>query len=739
MNADSSRELVALPSPERLGIAAAPRDSLGAAAPASAHLVRFAATVARRWWKWLMPLSVVLSAAGAAAVYWQFAPEYQAAAWLKVHQQAPFIAFQHADDARQFVGSLKELMRSRLLLSSVVSDPEVAKIAELQVAVDPIAELSGRLDVASVGNSEYFAVYFRCQDSTASALVANKVAQAYIRLQNSDERLRKEDVLSLLESERRFHEGTVKQLRGEVEQLTQAASEGAGATTSPSGPEERQESDSPLADLQKRFVMLEVDSAVLRAEIAAIQGAAAPAPQEITDAMLNEMLAQNEPAQQVKEEIEALDELIREYERNAAPSLDLKSSLGYRRLTERREARVQELDAMRTSLRELAAQRTQADDEQNRRKELQAKQASLQNYDIVRGVLQEQINKEITRVKRHSGESLELEFKRAELQQATDVFNLISQRMLQLRTEMRAPDRVVLQEAAPIPAMPIESLPLKKMLMVALVLMVAPFGLAIAWEKWVDRVSESAHLEQQSHLRVVGEVVSVPRRQLLRPGGKQRRDATVALFEECVDNLRTCIVLSEPTRDAQVVAFTSAISHEGKTSLAVQFAQSAARATREPVLLIDGDVRCPDIHRIFSVPLGPGLSNVLSGDLPFDDAVVKERHERIHILPAGKLQDSPHKLFAGDAFARLLEQARAKYRYIVIDTPPVLAAGEALILAKEADTTLICAMRDVSRLPQVRAAHQRLLDAGARPSGAVLSGVSLGSYRFRYGGYDYRA
>ena len=72
---------------------------------------------------------------------------------------------------------------------------------------------------------------------------------------------------------------------------------------------------------------------------------------------------------------------------------------------------------------------------------------------------------------------------------------------------------------------------------------------------------------------------------------------------------------------------------------------------------------------------------------------------------------------------------------MIIDTPPVLAASEALVLAKAADASLVCAMRDVSRADQVRKASERLLAAGSRVIGTVLNGVPARQYAYRYGTY----
>ncbi len=89
------------------------------------------------------------------------------------------------------------------------------------------------------------------------------------------------------------------------------------------------------------------------------------------------------------------------------------------------------------------------------------------------------------------------------------------------------------------------------------------------------------------------------------------------------------------------------------------------------------------------------------------------------------------------ALRSLLEEVRSLYRYVIIDTPPVLAAGEALVFAKAADASLICTMRDVSRFDQINRAHERLVAANAQPIGVVLNGVPVKQYAYRYGSYGY--
>lgn len=94
-------------------------------------------------------------------------------------------------------------------------------------------------------------------------------------------------------------------------------------------------------------------------------------------------------------------------------------------------------------------------------------------------------------------------------------------------------------------------------------------------------------------------------------------------------------------------------------------------------------------------------------------------------------------LVGGNTLQDVLARARSTYRFVVIDTPPILAASEALVFAKAADATLLVTMRDVSRIAQVQQAYQRLVASGANAIGAVLNGVPTRRYAYRYGHYGY--
>jgi capsular exopolysaccharide synthesis family protein len=325
----------------------------------------------------------------------------------------------------------------------------------------------------------------------------------------------------------------------------------------------------------------------------------------------------------------------------------------------------------------------------------------------------------------------------ADHERASEIYDRVADEMENIKANGQiAGDRVFLLQPADRPSTPDEEIPYKRIAMFAGVAFCIPFLLAVAWEHFFRRVNSRQQLEITGALKVVGEITTLPRR--TRHSGSARISRDLQLFEESVDGLRTYLSLLDTLQGLRVLAVTSAISREGKTSVAAQLAVSLAAATGEPTLLIDGDLRSPDVHRVFGVDLSPGLADVLAGELSDDEAIETDFNQTLHLMTAGRLTTSPHRLLGGGEFRAMLERLRGVYRFIVIDTPPLLPASEALILSRAADAAILSARRDFSRLDQVTEAYSRLRSAGVSFAGVVLNGIPTRHYAYKYGSYGYR-
>ena len=263
----------------------------------------------------------------------------------------------------------------------------------------------------------------------------------------------------------------------------------------------------------------------------------------------------------------------------------------------------------------------------------------------------------------------------------------------------------------------------------------APFGLALLWEGLVRRVRSRHQLEEALELPVVGEVAKLPERSFRQ--AIYMTDVGNEFFTESVDRLGATVLLaSSGQHGAKVLAVTSAVSGEGKTRTSVQLAISLGEQLQRPVLLIDTDLRRPDVHRLLDVNLQPGLRDVLDGSHAIDKSI-KRRTHYLHVLTAGSRARHPRELLGDQRFLRLLEQLRSQYPIIVVDTPPLLAASESLFVARAADRVIICARRDFSRERHIVKAYEDLLATGVMPLGIVLSGISRKQYADSYGSYGY--
>ena len=199
------------------------------------------------------------------------------------------------------------------------------------------------------------------------------------------------------------------------------------------------------------------------------------------------------------------------------------------------------------------------------------------------------------------------------------------------------------------------------------------------------------------------------------------------LWTESVDTARTMVTHAAQAESARVVMVTSATSGEGKTSLASHLASSLARAGHR-TLLIDGDLRSPAIHALFDQGLAPGLCEVLRGQLPLDQALRATPARDLFLLTAGQWDSNALQGLAQGSARELFTRLKEQFDYVIVDSSPVLAVADALMIGRHVDGVLLSILRDVSRVPTVYAAYQRLSMLGIRTLGAVVNGARTERY-----------
>jgi exopolysaccharide/PEP-CTERM locus tyrosine autokinase len=155
--------------------------------------------------------------------------------------------------------------------------------------------------------------------------------------------------------------------------------------------------------------------------------------------------------------------------------------------------------------------------------------------------------------------------------------------------------------------------------------------------------------------------------------------------------MRTTLLFTESGKTPRSVMVTSAVPGEGKSFVAANLAVSVAKHVNWNVLLIDCDLRRPNVHKKFGFKNSAGLSDYLSNGTDLEPLLLKTGIEKLTILSAGKMPDNPSELLSSKRMAELLEEVAARYqdRLVILDSPPPKLTAESAALAKYVDGILL--------------------------------------------------
>jgi non-specific protein-tyrosine kinase len=275
---------------------------------------------------------------------------------------------------------------------------------------------------------------------------------------------------------------------------------------------------------------------------------------------------------------------------------------------------------------------------------------------------------------------------------------------------------------------PVSPRPLLSLLLGALIgLMIAVAVLFIA-EYLDDTVKTSGDVQELLGLPTLGAISRVPKRSRGRGAeGLVTLRAPRSSAAEAYRTLGSNVEFASLDAPVRTLLVTSAGHGEGKTFCAANLAIVLAQAGQR-VLLVDGDLREPDIHNIFNVPNGAGLTELLrNGGANAHDAILATDVERLHILTAGIPPAIPAELLGSRRMKAVLERLQADVDIVVVDSPALRGVADPVILSSLLDATLLVIEAGRSRRAVVREAGEALARANARVLGVVLNRLPLKS------------
>ncbi|MBI0425359.1 polysaccharide biosynthesis tyrosine autokinase [Psychrobacter sp. NG27] len=240
-----------------------------------------------------------------------------------------------------------------------------------------------------------------------------------------------------------------------------------------------------------------------------------------------------------------------------------------------------------------------------------------------------------------------------------------------------------------------------------------------------------------------------------------------SLSYEAIKSLRTKIILSMPTvisdsQKAKVLLLTGESPGVGKSFISANLAEVFAQLNKK-VLLIDADMRMGELHKVFGMSQYEGLADYLLlddsslqlnnstdtqiindvSDFSIENLIYPSGMEHIDFMPRGKHPSDPESLLISEKFAALLAGLKSQYDYIIIDSPPLLAASDAMVLAQYADKVFMVTRYDASMERQLIYAVKQMYESDIQVDGIILNDVQQGimskySYHYRYAYADNR-
>ncbi len=210
-------------------------------------------------------------------------------------------------------------------------------------------------------------------------------------------------------------------------------------------------------------------------------------------------------------------------------------------------------------------------------------------------------------------------------------------------------------------------------------------------------------------------------------------------ISEAYRTIRTNIEFSNLDKELKTIVVTSSHQNEGKTTVISNLAVSFAGIEDKKVLVVEGDLRNPTVHRMFNVSNAYGITDVLTSQKSFDECVHTTEVKGLHVLSCGKIPPNPSEMLASKKMRDFIDSTREYYDYIFVDSSPIGVVTDAGIISTYVDgTILVVASKEVD-VDMAKIAKERLDKVNANLLGVILnkfedSSGSYGYYNYYYEG-----
>ena len=684
-------------------------------------------TILRERWGTMLLATVLAATVTLGGIWFLVRPKYEVSAMIHVAPVVRPILFSDPEtdisrNYRQYVGTEAANLVSSAVIDATINTPEVRSLSTIARLVDPVAFLQKHIVAHPVQATELLKVSMAGEDPANMVLIVNNLITTYLARREAKQREWDEKILSSLKTEQSELEAKLKiktrQLKESNVDQGLGGAEEAGALM-----------DRWMSTLQEQLTEAKKDRALTSARIEALVRTADPTgngeqgeadASTVDPALFEEQLVRDPELVSLKEQLRSLE---------AAALGDAAAGRGPG------HPEVQSRPELIADLRERIVRREAEINKMFAISRRRGLQADLRNAEVTTRVLEQELARLGQERSGVAGQRFVLDDLQHERLRLEGSLNQVREKIWNVEVEQGRAARIVIDSLARASERPnLDKRP--KFAAIGLVMSFF-FGAGVAWLRHQLDTSVR-HPEEVTHrlgMRVLGSVQFVPQDE----GTPELVDQRLA---EPIRGISTALLVgsalagSAAPQGAHSRLITSPTPGSGKSSLAMNLARSLA-ATGRRVLLIDADNHGRGISRRLELIGEPGLAEVLAGRVTVDEAVRDGGSSGLKIIPAGARDER-----FGDVLSRRDAQARlrslfATYDEVILDSPPVLAKSDAVLLATLVDEVVLVLRAGQSTREETAVAQRSLETVRANVVGVVLNAVDPKDVRYGYSYYTY--
>lgn len=276
--------------------------------------------------------------------------------------------------------------------------------------------------------------------------------------------------------------------------------------------------------------------------------------------------------------------------------------------------------------------------------------------------------------------------------------------------------------------------PKRKLIVLVGLILGLILGIAYAFGRELidDRIKNEEEIKELCDVPILGTI----------PHFKIRKNENPLIFKdpksiaaEAFRNIRTNLLFMSTREQGQIVAVTSTIGGEGKTTICTNLGGIIALSGKK-VVILNLDMRKPTLHKRFGLKNEKGISNLLSGHAKLSEVIQHTEFDNLDIISSGPIPPNPSELIGGEMLPQVFRVLRRHYDVVLLDTPPVGLVTDARLLMRKADVTLFVLRAGYSRKHFLRKIDEYYRENDYKGMGIILNDFNVSKHGYGYG-YDY--